>query len=147
MQTFVVIGEAHFKPEHCKFLWNLEFYQNTVSGTCACSSLIHNSRSQWKITTREHVSFALNHLCPEAFSVFWFFTQICIALKSPSAVLFCVIHLSTVHLHSAVTGSLAGCGKNLCCYPVTSEVLLLDKKLTIIGSGRPLNEMGAMYAV
>ena len=32
MQNFVAIGLAHFKPEHCEFLSNFEFDQNTVSG-------------------------------------------------------------------------------------------------------------------
>ena len=32
-QYFVVNGWGHFKPEHCKFLSNFEFDQNTVSGT------------------------------------------------------------------------------------------------------------------
>ena len=33
VQNFIVISWAHFKPEHCKFLSNFEFDQNTVSGT------------------------------------------------------------------------------------------------------------------
>ena len=30
--TIVLISWAHHKPEHCKFLFNFEFDQNTVSG-------------------------------------------------------------------------------------------------------------------
>ena len=33
MQNFVVIGWAYIEPEHSKFLSNLEFQRNTVSGT------------------------------------------------------------------------------------------------------------------
>ena len=31
--TVVVVGRAHFEPEHCKFCSNFEFDRNTVSGT------------------------------------------------------------------------------------------------------------------
>ena len=40
VQNFVVIGRAHFKPEHCKICSNFEFDRNIVSGTgasrCKC---------------------------------------------------------------------------------------------------------------
>ena len=37
VQTFVVIGRVHFKPEHCKCWSSFEFDRNIVSGTGAWS--------------------------------------------------------------------------------------------------------------